>query len=93
MSETKIKGVLTVSVNTRLQMRIQSIAASLHADPQGALALCERTFVEARARHLLSVQLQAATHYGLIMDHLGRAADARNWLFEALQLAQTQNLF
>lgn len=93
MTEPKVKKVLTVSdVSTRLQMRIQSIAASLHADPQGALTLCERTIVEARDQRLAPIQLQAATHYGLIMDHLGRAVDARNWLFEALQLAQTQNL-
>jgi tetratricopeptide (TPR) repeat protein len=92
MSETRIKKVRPVDVSTRLQMRIQSIAASLHADPQAALMLCEQTFVEARDKQLHAIQLQAATHYGLIMDHLGRAADARNWLFEALQLAQTQNL-
>jgi tetratricopeptide (TPR) repeat protein len=93
MSKTKIKNVLTVSsVADRLQLRIQSIAASLHEDPQAALTLCERTFVEARDQRLPSVQLQAAMHYGLIMDHLGRAAEARDWLFEALQLAQTQKL-
>ncbi len=92
MAEPKVKMALTVSAADHLQMRIQSIAASLHEDPQGALTLCERTFVEARDKRLPAVQLQAATHYGLIMDHLGRAADARNWLFEALQLAQTEKL-
>ncbi|WP_255989416.1 diguanylate cyclase [Chitinolyticbacter albus] len=65
----------------------------MHAQPQEALRLCERVFAAAWQMREPLAHVLAAERYGLIMDHLGRAIEARNALFDALQAAQSAHLF
>ncbi|UXY13672.1 diguanylate cyclase [Chitiniphilus purpureus] len=69
------------------------IDAYMHTQPEEAIRVCERVFAQAwEARDPLA-HVIAAQRYGLIMDHRGRGIEARDTLFEALQIAQSAHLF
>ena len=67
------------------------IDALMNGHPDEALKLCEHVFVESYLWEPL-LYVRAAERYGKIMDHLGRAADARDSLFAAHQAAQASCL-
>lgn len=72
---------------------LAAIDAVMHSDPEQGRQRCVRLIEESRLMRSPLAHVLAAERYGLIMDHQGRAADARNVLFEALQVAQAQHLF
>ncbi|MES2902124.1 MAG: hypothetical protein V4723_20520 [Pseudomonadota bacterium] len=55
--------------------------------PDAALKLCEQVFVESYLWEP-ALYVRAAERYGRLMDHLGRAAEARDSLFAAYQAAR-----
>ncbi len=69
------------------------IDACHHTQPTLAIELCMALFDEARAEQMPYVFVSAAVQYGVMMDHLGRNAEARDILFEALQAAQAAHWF
>jgi diguanylate cyclase (GGDEF)-like protein/PAS domain S-box-containing protein len=72
---------------------LELIDACMHTQPEEALRLCERIFTDERLSDEPLAYVIAAERYGKIMDHLGRAAEARNTLFAAQQVAQSALLF
>ncbi|WP_028452536.1 ATP-binding protein [Chitinilyticum aquatile] len=72
---------------------LAAIDAVMHSDPELGRQRCVRLIEESRLMRSPLAHVLAAERYGLIMDHQGHAADARNILFEALQVAQAQHLF
>ena len=71
----------------RWQAVFDRIDATIHADPEGALALCKQVFVETYLWEP-ALYVRAAERYGKIMDHLGKSVEARDSLFAAQQAAQ-----
>jgi tetratricopeptide (TPR) repeat protein len=63
------------------------IDATMHVDPEEALKLCKQVFVESYLWEP-PIYVRAAERYGKIMDHLGRADEARDSLLAAQQAAQ-----
>lgn len=84
---------MDAAIAPQLQQALSRIEATMHAQPQEALRLCEQVFAEAWQMREPLAHVLAAERYGLIMDHLGRGIEARNALFDALQAAQSAHLF
>jgi len=85
--------MLQPAIPTQLDATLASIDALMHTQPDEALHLCEQVFVDARKLQKPLAQVVAAERFGLIMDHRGRGVEARNTLFEAVQVAQSARLF
>ncbi|WP_194114369.1 ATP-binding protein [Chitinilyticum piscinae] len=75
------------------QQLLAEIDAIMHTDLERGRKLCVGLIEASRLMRSPLAHVQAAERYGLIMDHQGHAAEARNVLFEALQVAQAQHLF
>ncbi len=72
---------------------IARIAQSWHQAPMQARAKCEILIAQAREQRDPLSQIYAAELYGKIMDHEGKALEARNLLYEAIQQAQAIHNF
>src|SRR5438105_316659 len=72
---------------------LERIDTYTHTQPEEAIRLCENLLQESRQSKQALPYAIAAIRYGSIMDHLGRSAEARDVLFEALQAAQSAHLF
>ncbi len=79
--------------SAQLEAALERISTIMYTQPDEAITLCEQVFEAARRLNEPLVHVTAAEHYGIIMDHLGRAIEARNVLFEAMQIAQAARLF
>src|SRR4051812_42872065 len=77
----------------QLNAALERIEATMHTQPQEAIALCRQVFTDARRLREPLMHVVAAERYGLIMDHLGRGVEGRDVLFEAVQVAQSAHLF
>ncbi|WP_410499174.1 ATP-binding protein [Chitinibacter sp. S2-10] len=64
-----------------------------HNQPEIARLACVHLIAQARAWRLPFYQICAAELYGKIMDHEGKAFEARNVLYEAVQQAQALHDF
>ncbi|WP_157669388.1 ATP-binding protein [Chitinibacter sp. GC72] len=64
-----------------------------HSQPEAARLACLELITQAREMRQPYYQICAAELYGKIMDHEGRAFEARNVLYEAVQQAQALHDF
>ncbi len=69
------------------QPTFDRIDALMNEQPDAALRLCEQVFVESYLWEP-ALYVRAAERYGRLMDHLGRAEEARHSLFAAYQAAR-----
>ncbi len=69
------------------QTVFDQIDATMYVDPEEALKLCKKVFVESYLWEP-PIYVRAAERYGKIMDHLGRSSEARSSLLAAQQAAQ-----
>jgi len=72
---------------------ISRIEQCWHQSPAQARAECEVLIYQAREQRDPLSQIYAAELYGKIMDHEGKALEARNLLYEAIQQAQAIHNF
>ncbi|MGL4996445.1 MAG: tetratricopeptide repeat-containing sensor histidine kinase, partial [Deefgea sp.] len=72
---------------------IARIERCWHQTPAQARAECESLIQKAREHRDPLSQIYAAELYGKIMDHEGKALEARNLLYEAIQQAQAIHNF
>lgn len=75
--------------DSALNTVLPHIDALMHTQPEEALKLCEQVFIDARLSQDPLTHVIVAERYGQIMDHLGRAIEARDTLFAAQQVAQS----
>ncbi|HEY8024156.1 MAG TPA: EAL domain-containing protein [Burkholderiaceae bacterium] len=73
----------------RSDIIVERIDALMHAQPEEALRLCQQILADAKLALEPLLYVTVAERYGDIMDHLGRAIEARNILFAAQQVAQS----
>lgn len=73
--------------------KIARIERCWHNAPAQARAACEELISQAREQRDPLSQIYAAELYGKIMDHEGKALEARNLLYEAIQQAQAIHNF
>lgn len=73
--------------------QIAQIEQDWHLKPEKSRQLCVELIDQAREARLPYYQICAAELYGKIMDHEGKAFEARNVLYEAVQQAQALHNF
>jgi two-component system NtrC family sensor kinase len=79
--------------STSFSQEIARIERCWHHTPAQARAECEVLIQQAREQRDPLSQIYAAELYGKIMDHEGKALEARNLLYEAIQQAQAIHNF
>ncbi|WP_373976374.1 ATP-binding protein [Chitinibacter sp. SCUT-21] len=85
--------VITQITETQLIAQLKQIAEVWHLEPERARLACLELIEHARQLRLPYYQICAAELYGQIMDHEGKAFEARNVLYEAVQQAQALHNF
>lgn len=86
---------MTHATQTEAQLRAQlaQIEQVWHLEPEKARLACIELIAQSRELRQPYYQICAAELYGKIMDHEGKAFEARNVLYEAVQQAQALHNF